>query len=100
MPERNEIKIYAPAVLTITTLDTAVFEIGAFAKWFLKIFIPHPGGIICHVTQRNSSARAHKKIAYGKPHTLSFYTLLSFTAHYQKTWSPSTNPSLFPARLK
>ncbi len=38
MPERNEIKIYAPAVLTITTLDTAVFEIGAFAKWFLKIF--------------------------------------------------------------
>ena len=32
MPERNEIKIYAPAVLTITTLDTAVFEIGAFAK--------------------------------------------------------------------
>ena len=46
MPERNEIKIYAPAVLTITTFDTAVFEIGAFAKWFLKIFIPHPGWFI------------------------------------------------------
>ena len=46
MPEGKERKIYTSAVLTIATLDTAVFEIGAFAKWLLKIFIPHPGWVI------------------------------------------------------
>ena len=36
--EGKKRKIYASAVLAITTLDTAVFEIGAYAKWLLKIF--------------------------------------------------------------
>ncbi len=39
MDEKKAIKIYASAVLTIATLDTAVFEISTFAKWLLKIFI-------------------------------------------------------------
>lgn len=57
MPERNEIKIYAPAVLTITTFDTAVFEIGAFAKWFLKIFHHIRAGLLAHVSPTGSSTK-------------------------------------------
>ncbi len=58
MPERNEIKIYAPAVLTITTFDTAVFEIGAFAKWFLKIFLFFPSRFWLTLPQRNIQLNA------------------------------------------
>ena len=53
MPEGKERKIYTSAVLTIATLDTAVFEIGAFAKWFLKIFHLILAGLLAHVSPTN-----------------------------------------------
>ena len=57
MPERNEIKIYAPAVLTITTFDTAVFEIGAFAKWLLKILVIMMAGLLAQLISTGCSTR-------------------------------------------
>ena len=58
MPEGKERKIYASAVLTIATLDTAVFEIGAFAKWLLKIFIVFFSGFWLTLIQRNIQLNA------------------------------------------
>ena len=42
-------KIYTSAVLTIATLDTAVFEIGAFAKWLLKILVIMMAGLLAQL---------------------------------------------------
>jgi len=58
MPEGKERKIYTSAVLTIATLDTAVFEIGAFAKWLLKIFIVFFSGFWLTLIQRNIQLNA------------------------------------------
>ena len=58
MPEGKERKIYASAVLTITTLDTAVFEIGTFAKWFLKIFLSFPSRFWLTLIQPNIQLNA------------------------------------------
>ena len=42
-------KIYTSAVLTIATLDTAVFEIGAVAKWLLKILVIMMAGLLAQL---------------------------------------------------
>ena len=50
-------KIYTSAVLTIATLDTAVFEIGAFAKWLLKILVIMMAGLLAQLISTGCSTR-------------------------------------------
>ena len=58
MDEKKAIKIYASAVLTIATLETAVFEISTFAKWLLKIFIAFFSGFWLTLIQQNIQLNA------------------------------------------